>query len=158
MNKKVLVPMKRNDRVDGFVPYVESVARPGMQVVFMVPYPVEGLCWSTEEFGRNAIAEAKRLATYCTWDANLRKAKDRISAALKVLPVNGIEVAVDLYTGSMRSAVHGYAAKGDIHLIVTRAGIGDWISRLFDGTNSVFKWFKRPSFSTVMLINPRAIV
>jgi hypothetical protein len=158
MAKQILVPMKRDDRVEDFIPYVENVARPGMKVVFMVPYPVEGLCWTTEQFGRNAIKEAKRLASYYTWDANLRKAKDRISAALKVLPVNGIEVAVDLYTGSMRSAVHDYAAKGDVHLIVTRAGIGDWIARLFDGTNSVFKWFKRPSFSPVMLINPRALV
>lgn len=154
MNRKILVPMKRQDRVEDFIPYIENVARPGMKVVFMVPYPVDALDWSTEEFGHKAIVEGKTLAGYYTWDANLKKAKDRISAALKILPAKGIEVGVDLYAGSTRSAVRDYAAKGDVHLIVTRAGIGDWIGRLLDATMSVFK---RPSFSPVLLINPRTL-
>jgi len=157
MNNKILVPMKRNDRLEDFIPYVEKVARPGMKVIFMMPYPVGGLCWSTEEFGQRAIVEGKRLTSYYTWDTNLQKAKGQISAALKFLPAKGIEVAVDLYAGSMRSVVRDQAAKGDVHLIVTRAGIGDWIARLSDGALSVFKWFRRPSFSPVMLINPRTL-
>jgi hypothetical protein len=47
--------------------------------------------------------------------------------------------------------------RGDVDLVMTRAGIGEWIARLFDGASSVFKWFKRPSFSPVMLINPRTL-
>jgi hypothetical protein len=47
---------------------------------------------------------------------------------------------------------------GDVHLIMTRAGIGDWIARLFEGTLSVFKWFRCPSLSPVMLINSRTPV
>lgn len=158
MNKKILVPMKRNDRVEDLFPYVENVARPGMKVVFVMPYPVDGLRWSTEEFGHKAIVEGKRLASYYTWDANLKKAKDRVSAASNGLPAKGIEVGVDLYAGTRRSVVRDHAAKGDVHLIVTRAGIGDWIARLFDGTSSIFKWFKRPSLSPVLLINPRTLV
>ncbi len=100
MNKKILVPMKRNDRVEDFIPYVENVARRGMKVVFLIPYPVAGLRWSTKELGHKAIMEGQRLARYYTWDANLKKAKDWISAALKVLPAKGIEVGVDLYAGS----------------------------------------------------------
>ena len=158
MNKKILVPMKRNDRVEDLFPYVENVARPGMKVVFVMPYPVDGLRWSTEEFGHKAIVEGKRLASYYTWDANLKKAKDRVSAASNGLSVKGIDVGVELYAGNMRNVVRDHAAKGDVHLIVTRAGIGDWIARLFDGTSSVFKWFKRPSLSPVLLINPRTLV
>jgi hypothetical protein len=157
MNKEVLVRMKRNDRVEDFIPYVENVARPGMKVVFMIPYPVDGLRCSTEELGHKAIVEGKSLANYYTWDANLRTAKDRISTAFKVLPTKGIEVGVDLYAGSMRSVIRNHAAKGNVHLIVTRAGIADWIARLFDGAISVFKWFKRSSFSPVLLINPRML-
>jgi len=154
MNKQILVPMKRNDRAEDFIPYVEKVARPGMKVVFMVPYPVDGFRWSTEEFGRKAIEEEKMLVRYYTWDTNLQKAKDRISSALKVLPAKGIEVAVDLYAGSVRSAVREYATKGDIHLIVTRAGIGQRIAGFLNGSSSLFDLFKRPTVSTVLLIHP----
>jgi hypothetical protein len=158
MNKKILVPMKRNDRAEDFIPFIEKVARPGTTVIFMLSYPAEGLRLSLEEFGRKAIEEGKRLAGYYTWDNNLQRAKDRISAAWKVLPARGIEVAVDLYTGNMRSTVQDYTAKGDVHLILTRAGVGNCIERLLDSTMSVFRSFKRPSFSPVLLINPRTLV
>jgi hypothetical protein len=157
MNKKILVPMKRDDRVEDFIPYVENVARPGMKVVFAVPYPVDGLRWSTAESGLKAIEDGMRLARYYTWDTNLKKAEDCISSALEVLPAKGIDVGVDLYAGSMSRAVQDYAVRGDVDLVMTRAGIGEWIARLFDGASSVFKWFKRPSFSPVMLINPRTL-
>ena len=154
MNKKILVPMKRNDRAEDLIPYVEKVARADMKVVFMVPYPVDGFRWSHEEYGRKAIEEAKRLVSYYTWDTNLQKAKDRISPALKDLPSKGIEVAVDLYAGSMRRAVRDYAAKGNVHLIVTRAGIGQRIAGFLNGSNSLLDLFKRPALSPVLLIHP----
>jgi hypothetical protein len=158
MNNKILVPMKRNDRLEDFIPYVEKVALPGMKVIFMMPYPVGGLCWSTEEFGQKAIMDGKRLTSYYTWDTNLQKAKDQISAALRFLPARGIEVAVDLYAGSMRSAVQNCTARDGVHLIVTRGGVHNWIGKLIDSTMSMFRSLKRPSFSSVLLINPRTVV
>src|SRR6266542_3889569 len=109
MNKQILVPMKRNDRAEDLMPYVEEVARAGMKAVFMVPYPVDGFRWSREDCGRKAIEEGIRLADYYNWDTNLRKAKERIAPALKALSVKGIEVAVELYAGSMRRAIQEYA-------------------------------------------------
>jgi hypothetical protein len=158
MNKNILVPMKQNDRVEEFIPYIENVARAGMKVVFMVPYPVDGIAWPTEEFGHKAITEGKRLASYYTWDTALQKARDRISVALKALSPKGIEVAVDLYAGSMRSAVEDYTAKGGVHLILARSPMDNWIGRLLTGTMSAFRSLKRSSVSPVMLINPRLVV
>jgi hypothetical protein len=146
--------MKRSDRAEDLIPYVEKVSRPGIKVIFMVPYPTDGFCWAREEFGRKGIEEAKRLADYYRWDTNVQRAKERIAPLLKSLTSKGIEVAVDLYAGSMRSAVRNYAAKGDVHLIVTRAGIGQRIAGVFNGSNSLFDLFKRPVLSPVLLIHP----
>ena len=157
MKKLILVPLKRNDRAEDLLPYVEEVARPGMKAVFMVPYPVDGLRWSHEEISRKAIEEGKRLASYYTWDTNLRKASELIAPVVKALSAKGIEVAVDLRAGSMRRAVRDYAVKGDVHLIVTRASIGNWIERLLDSVASAFRSLIRPRFSSVMLINPRTL-
>ena len=105
-----------------------------------------------------AALNAKEPANYFSWEGNLENAKKQVASVCEALRAKGIETAVDVYAGSLRKAVRSYTLNGDVHLIMTRAGVGDWIARLFDDSKSVLKWFKRPSFSPVMLINPRAIV
>jgi hypothetical protein len=156
MNKKILVPLGQYDRIEEMIPYIESVARPGMKVVFLVRYPVDGMRWQKEEYGMRAALEAKELVSYYSWEGNLEKAKTQVTPACGDLRAKGIEGAVDVYAGSLKKAVRSHMLNGDVHLIMTRAGVGDWIAKLFDGTTSVFNWFKRPSFSPVLLINPRA--
>jgi hypothetical protein len=157
MNKKILVPLAQNDRAEEMISYVEKVARPGMEVVFLVRYPVDGFIWAKEEFGMKAALEAKKLASYYSWEENLHRAAEKLSSACAALRPKGIEVAVDVYAGSLKKAVRSHTINGDVHLIMTRAGIGDWIARLFDGTGSVFDWFKRSGFSPVLMINPRTL-
>jgi len=155
MNKKILVPLGQYDRSEEMIPYIEDVARPGMLVVFLVRYPVDGFIWAKEEDGMRAASKAKELVSYYSWEGNLESAQKQIARAREALRAKGIEVAVDVYTGSLKKAVRSHMLNGDVHLIMTRAGIGDWIAGLFDGITSVSKWFKRPSFYPVMLINPR---
>jgi hypothetical protein len=157
MKKLILVPLKRNDRAEELMPYVEEVARAGMKAVFMVPYPVDGYRWSREDCGRKAIEEGIRLADYYNWDTNLQKAGARLAPAMEVLSAKGIEAGVELYAGSMRRAIQEYAAKGDVHLIVSRAGIGQKIAGLLTGNSSLFDLFKRPSFDPVLLIHPSTV-
>jgi len=157
MNKKILVPLGQYDRTEEIIPYIEKVARPGMKVVFLVRYPVDGFIWAKEKYGMRAALEVKKLANYYSWEENLERAKKQVAPACEALRTKGIETAVDVYAGSLKKSVRSHTLNGDVHLIMTRAGIGDWIARLFDGTNSVFKCFKRPSFSPVMLINPRTL-
>lgn len=157
MNKKILVPLARNDRTEEMIPYVENVARPGMKVVFLVRYPVDGFIWAKEEFGMKSALEANKLVSHYSWEENLRRAERKVSSACAALRTKGVEVAVEVYAGSLKKAVRNHTLGGDVHLIMTRAGIGVWIARLFDGTVSVFNWFRRPSFSPVMLINPRTL-
>jgi hypothetical protein len=154
---KVLVPLKRNDQVKELMPYIEKVARPGMEAVFLVPYPVDGMRWSHEEFGTKAIMEAKQLVEYYNWENNLKKAKDKVSPAFEVLPSRGIAVTVDVYAGNLRAAIKSYTANGDVHLIVTGAGIGQRIAGFLNGSNSLFELFKRPSLFPVLLIHPKAV-
>jgi hypothetical protein len=158
MGKKILVPLGQYDRSEEIIPYIEKVARPGMKVVFLVRYPVDGFVWAKEEYGMRAALKAKELVNYYSWESNLQNARKQVAPACEALRAKGIEGAVEVYTGSLKKAVWSHMLSGDVHLIITRAGIGDWVARLFDGTSSIFKWFKRPSFSPVMLINPRTLV
>ena len=155
MNKKILVPLGQYDQSEEMIPYIEKVVRPGTKVVFLVRYLMDGIGWRKEEYGMRAALEAKNLVKYYSWEGNLEKAKQQVALVCEALQAKCIETVVDVYAGSLKKAVRSYTLNGDVHLIMTRAGIGDWIARLFDGTTSVFKWFKRPRLSPVMLINPR---
>jgi len=155
MNKKILVPLGQYDRGEEMIPYIEKVVRPGMKVIFLVRYLMDGIGSRKEEYGMRAALEAKNLVNYYSWEGNLEKAKQQVARACEALQAKGIETAVDVYAGRLKKAVRTYTLDGDVHLIMTRAGIGDWIARLFDGTTSVFKWLKRPSLSPVLLIKPR---
>jgi len=158
MSKKILVSLGQNDWTAEMIPYIEKVARPGMKVVFLVRYPVGGIKWPTKEPDTETALEVEELLDYYSWEANLKRAKVEVAPAVEILGRKGIEVDTDVYAGSLKNAVRSHTLNGDVHLIMARAGIGDWIGRLFDGTNSIFKWFKRPSFSPVLLINPRTLV
>jgi hypothetical protein len=45
MAEKILVPLKRHDRVEEVIPYIEKVTQPGTSVVFLIHHPVNGLKW-----------------------------------------------------------------------------------------------------------------
>jgi hypothetical protein len=157
MRKKILVPLAQNDWTEDMIPYIERVARRGMNVVFLVRYPVDGFIWAKEEYGMRAALQARELVNYYSWENNLENAKRKLSHVCEALCILGFEATVDVYAGSLKKAVRSHTLNGDVHLIMTGAGIGDWIARLFDGTGSVFDWFKPTSFSPVMLINPRTL-
>ena len=158
MNKKILVPLEHYDESEEMIPYIENVAKPGMKVIFLVRYPVDGFVWAKEEYGIKAALKAKDLVNHYSWKGNRENAHKQVAPACEALCAKGIEASVDVYAGSLKKAVRSHMLSGDVHLIMTRAGIGDWIARLFDGATSAFKWFRRPSFSPVLLINPRTLV
>src|SRR5947208_13484983 len=45
MSKKILVPLKKHDRIEEIVPYLEEITQPGTNVVFLIRYPVNGFKW-----------------------------------------------------------------------------------------------------------------
>lgn len=158
MNKEILVAMKSQDRIEDIIPCLEKVAQPGTKVTFLLRYPVDGFAQANEVSGRAAaLAEARRLAKHYSWEENQKRAERKVLPALEALQRKGGEVTVDLYAGSLRKAIKSHAVKGDVHSIMTRAGIGHWITSFFNGTNSVLRLFKRPSFSPVLLIQPRGV-
>jgi hypothetical protein len=154
---KILVPLKRNDEVKELMPYIEKVARPGMEAVFLVPYPADGMRWSHAELEMQAVNEGKQLVEYYDWESNRQRAMAKVFPAFEVLPARGIAVAVDVYAGNWRRAVKSHTANGDVHLIVTGSGIGQRIAGLFNGSNSFIELFKKPSLFPVLLIHPETV-
>ncbi len=156
MAKQILVPLSRNDRVKEMIPFVERVAQPGMKVVFLVRYPVDGFDEhiragrATGETGTPNPEKIKKIAARFTWESQQQLARQRVFPACHALQTKGAEVTVDVYTGSLRKAVKSYALTGDVHLMMANAGIGRVISRSLKNLFSILRSSKRPSFAPTL--------
>jgi hypothetical protein len=93
-----------------------------------------------------------------SWEANVKAANAQIARVCETLRVKGIEVAADVYAGSLKKLVRSHALNGHVDLIISRAAMDNWIGRLLDNMMSIFRSFKAPSIAPVMLISPRTLV
>ena len=155
----ILVPLKRCDRVEEIIPYLEKVAKPGMRVVFLVPYPIQlGSYyrdhWITTESPTKAMLEGRKIVERYSWELQRGLAEQRISSVREVLAPMGIEVTTDFYTGSLRRVVEDYCASRDVHLIMMKAGSDYPIVRLLSWISTGFGLFKRPRPAPVLLLHP----
>ena len=156
MVKQILVPISRNDRVKEMIPYVERVAHPGMKVVFLVRYPVDGFDEyiragrATGETGIPNPKKVKQIAARYSWESQQQLARQKVIPACDALQKKGAEVTVDVYTGSLRRTVRTYAHSGDIHLMMANAGIRQLISRSLKYLFSILRSSKRPSFAPTL--------
>ncbi len=154
MAQQILVPLKRDDRVEEIIPYIEEIAKKGSMVVFLIPYPVNGFLWPpVEPRIRATLAARKILERYYTWEEQERLAENKVFLAREALHKRGVEVSTHLYTDRLRRVVESYTRNGDVHLIMMRAGIG-LMKRFLYGQIPIFSLFKRPSFTPVLVFHP----
>ncbi len=159
MAGQILVPLRGRDSIAEITPYLERLARPGMRVVFLIPYPVEPWLWwqdhwVTVESPTKAMRAGRKIAERYSWDLQRGLAEQKVSPARKVLHKAEVEIAVDVYTGSVRKVMASYTRNGDVHLIMMRAGRGLRVMRFLQDTIFPFSVFKRPTFSPVLLFHP----
>jgi hypothetical protein len=163
MAQKILVPLKKRDRVERLIPYLEEIAKPGMRVVFLLPYAAEswaylGDHWITTESASKAMSKGRKITERYSWELQMGLAEQKISSLRKVLEPKEIEVAVDLYTASLRKVLKDHCAGGDVHLIMMKAGSDHPIVRLLNWIFHGFDLFKRPKFAPVLLLDPSEVV
>jgi len=169
MASQILVALKSQDRLSQMIPCIEKIAEPGMKVVFLIRF-----CPQTafKASYYNGLASERLEDVRFVGDleelrfagANFRGAKameeQRLSAehkvflALEALVKRGVGIVVDVYTGSLRRAMKSYASIGDVHLIVMRARRGLMMAHFLYKAFAVFGFFKRPTFSSVLVLRP----
>jgi len=169
MTGQILVALESQDRLDQMIPYIEEIAQPGMEVVFLVRFapmavsrgsqdncstlkPLEEIRF-VGELEEPRFTDGKMKATRSLEDHTL-SAEHKVFLALEALLKRGIEIAVDVYTGSLSRVVKSYTRKGNVRLIMKRAGKAmttvQFLGRIF----SFLGLFKQPTLSPVLLLHP----
>ena len=161
MAKKILVPLTGLGQVDEIVSHLSDIMKPRTGVVFLIRYPLEPgpywrAHWVEADTARGAKFASKDLMELTSWEAHRVLAEERLSAARKALENHGIEVEVELYSGSPKRALRNHKASGDFDWIVSAAHFGHWVAYLlaeatgpFDGlkrVKSYFFWLLRPKW------------
>ena len=118
MTGQILVPLRRNDKIEDVVPYLEQIARPGSRVILLIHYSVEGLDWLQSKSLPSVIQEQKLVA------------KKNTFLALEPLRERDVMVALDIYAGPLRKVVKQYTLRGDIDLVMIVAGSRSRIGKL----------------------------
>lgn len=161
MAGQILVALKKSEQVKEIVPYIERVAQPGMKVVLLFPYPVTGSFlwlrdhWITAESPREAMLAGRALVERYSWELQRGLAEQRALAAGENLIRMGIELVVEIYTGSLRKLLREYAAGEDIHLIMVWAGSDHPVIEMWRRIAALMGLLKESRAQPVLLFCPR---
>lgn len=150
MTKKILVPLKKGDRVEELIPYIKEVTQPGETVVFLIERPVNGFKWlqaysAIMQCDINSAQAVRKMAESHSAEMNRRLAHQRVFQTCAALHELGIRISVETYTGSLRKTLKSYVSNGSVDLIVTPPRVELAFISLLQGATAVLSMFHRPS-------------
>ena len=142
MTGQILVPLRRSDRIEDVIPFLEQIARPGCKVTLLIHYSVQGLDWFQDKSMSSVVEEQKLLA------------KTNAFLALEPLRERGVTVVLDIYAGPLRKVVTQYTRSADIDLVIIAARGRSWIGKLFQTCLLLFNFSCVSKSSSVLLLRP----
>ena len=109
MPRQIVVLLKKHDQIDKIISYLDLLAVPETEVVFLTSFP-EQMSWmqvqlTTMQTGTLSLGEIKKLTSDVLRERQLRLIAERIQPVRAALQKRGLTVRVDSYTGSLRKAI-----------------------------------------------------
>ena len=134
--EKLLVIMTEHDPVQKLMPCLETLARPGMAVIFLFQYPVDSRSYFrdhriTVESARHATAVGRNVVHRYDWEAQKELAQQIMAPAVGALQNKGVQVEIHLCSGRLAKVIKNYSVDRDIHWILTqfpRPGLFGYLS------------------------------
>ena len=157
---KILVPLRKHDRLDEIVPYIEDVAEPGASIVFLIRHPMTGLKWlqayaAISQCGIETPLAIRRMAESYSRRMRMQLAGQKVFSACEALHRLRVTVTVDIYAGSLSKALSSYASHENVQVVIMQPGIGQRIESYLQGVSSIQSIFRHP-FSSSIFIRPSA--
>jgi hypothetical protein len=157
MSEKIAVILKRRDRIEEILPYIVNIARPGMRVLLLVPYPVDSWCylrdhWVNTDSTAAAKSAGREISCRYAWHIQTEMAERKLAPAAEALRRLQIDVGVRLYTGSLSRAAKACKENGEAHLIMVSLA-GDTLWKRLAGKIPGVGLMGRRRFSPVMLLH-----
>jgi hypothetical protein len=148
MATKILVPLKKHDRLEEIVPYIEEVAEPGASVVFLIRHPVSGFKWlqayaAISQCGIETALAIRRMAESYSRRMRMQLARQKVFSACEALHRLGVTVTVDIYAGSLSKTLSSLVSHEDLQFVVMRPGLDSESRAICKG------WFQLEAYSGI---------
>ena len=158
VTEQILVPLRRHDRVEEFLPYVEDIARPGMTVVFLVYLGRSGFKELTDQLlaSHTEIQPELLPATISEGDVlenERRPAEAQLRATCRALRNRGVKIEVNVYAGRLQRIIATYLQKQDVQFIMMRPG-GSRVLRFLRQCGSMPGFVKLSPVPPVLFVHP----
>lgn len=140
MTGQILVPLRKGDRIEDVVFYLEQIARPGCRVTLLIHYSVEGLDWF-QGLSMPSVVEEEKLVV-----------EKKAFLSLEALRERDVTVALDIYAGPLRKVVKQYTLRGDIDLVMIP--VERRISKFLQNCFFFLKFSSLSKSSSVLLLRP----
>ncbi len=155
MAKRIVIALRRHDRIEEILPCIEKIARPGMRVVFLLRYPIELWSYLTDhwidtESPAKAMLAGRKVNYHYSWELQKGLAERKIAAARESLRAMEVEAAVHIYTGSLKKLLQAFTIEQETPLIMISRGTGRW--RRIVGKIPLLRFLERPGFPPVVLL------
>jgi hypothetical protein len=153
MAKTILVVLNPEDNVHVLLRRLERVVKPGNRIVFLVEYQRDIPSWLLAHVAllqtglENGLACQERRA-WLSWDEQKIQVEENVAEpARRVFSRMGIEICVDLYSGSLNRILRRYLELGEVTLILVATS--SWLRRLKIVPTRMRNWFvrRRPATS-----------
>jgi hypothetical protein len=157
MAKTILVVLNQEDNVHVLLRRLKKVVKPGNRIVFLVEYQNDIPSWLLAHVGLlqtgldNALACQERRA-WLSWDEQKTQVEENVADPVRrVFSRMGVEICVDLYSGSLNRILRRYLEPGEVALILVATP--SWLLRLKILPTRLKNWFirRRPHHPSVFL-------
>jgi hypothetical protein len=123
MAGQILVPFNRHVKINDIISVIDAAGKPEMSVVFLIRYPVDSWAWFQNhwvetESSRDAMLTGKKLMKRYSWEGQMALAEDMVAPWRYALEKIGVNVTVDVYAGSLSSAIEEYSRRDEISLVM----------------------------------------
>jgi hypothetical protein len=123
MEEKILVPLRNSDEVYGVTPYLETIAKPGARVIFLVRCSTDGCGQPLDrtvllEPGLPSSVVRRQISARWSWEYKKRLAEDAILSACQNLRKHGVNVQVNVHSRNINKVVRNYVLYGSVNFVV----------------------------------------
>lgn len=157
--QEILIPFNCEDRIETLLPQFYKIVRPGSKVIFLVSTEPEQLncflAWLTEnQFDLGSLAFNPSKAMEPTSVGQVPLSDRRIDGPITKGPdLRGFDVSVELYSGSLISALEKHLSTGQVGLILTHSAIRGADLKCFPTSIPYLSLLRRPRLPSVLLLN-----
>lgn len=151
---QILVALSSHDPIEDVTAQIARLAKPGTKVTFLMRNPLSSWAWLRDHWidsdsSRNAMSAARKVLEAYSNDSQRQVANRKVLLARDTLARMGVEVEVDVYTGSFKTIVESYARIGDVSLVM-RSRTALPITRFLHKTFAFLGSFKKSSSPQIL--------